>query len=1625
MTLRARTGGRRSPVATILAAGILLVALGGMSPATARGDRPGGGGSASVAAERSSTLLRVALPAGLSRLSTTSSSTGSLAGLPGARLDPEPGHFLLPVIDLMVALPEGARVRRGWLDGGRTRTVSTHPRLLRRVLRETPAPTITAEAAPADDAPAPGVVVLGDGWWHGAHLAQVRVRPLGVVQGELVLREGAELVLELQAAIPPPGVVHPHRWSNERIERARRLLRGQVANPGDVDRFVAFSSPVAAGPMTAGRAGGGLPLQKTPSLGTGPYRYLVVCPAALASAFAPLADFRESQGLPALVVTLEEILASYRQGMDLAETLRLYLRDAYEKWGVDYVLLGGDTQLVPTRHLISTYYPPGGSTEIPTDLYFAGLDGDWNADGDAILGEPYLSGSDPGDFCDFIPELAVGRAPVSTLQEATVFVDKVIAYEQGAGTPRFDRALFAAEVLFPADWQPGDTIIRDGAIVSEGLLNTITNWSDGGFSATRRYQNHTAYPGAVEETKANVLADLDSGTYGLFHHVGHGFYYNMSVGDANIFVQDADQLVNGGDTFVLMALNCDSAAFDFDCLLERFLRNPNGGSVASIGSARAAFDITTNEYQQALYKVIFRGWRQRLGDAILESRLGFAENTFYNSVDRWTQLVYTLLGDPAMRMWTGRPKGIVVDAPATVMTGAPPITVSVTDSLGTPLDSVAVVLRTPGEPLVAGWTGSDGTVRIDLPTELARSWTLHVNGRNVRPYTGSVTVVAGPSPELSVEGFAIDDSSGNGNGRIEAGETVQLTAVVVNGGSSGVAGGNLHLSSSDPWLSVLSPDATFPPVAAGGLTSAAGSFTVRAAQGAPDGHRAVVTIALDDGSGGSWTDEKRLDLLNGEVEIVELGLDDSAGNGDGVVDAGETVQLVFTLKNYGAASVTGVTGTLRSLDPLATVLDGGGSWGPLDGPLSTAVNQADPFAVVESDVSAPRLYRLVLATFGGAVDSVDFDLRAPAAVTGLSPGLAGPGSIVLSWNASTERDLMGYVVSRRLAGSGSWSRANADVLTAGAVFLDEGLPGRTAFEYRVQAVDRGGLLGPPSKVIQVSTAPPEIGCFPLPMGQETSGALAVGEVDGDGVLDVAVPSDFLYVVDGQCREKVDGDNDAQTFGPINAVGGGWGPSGVSLGALNGVGPDDIVGENWSTHEIYVYDGAGTLRPGWPQPMFGQAWTTPVLGDLDGDGRLEIVTNDVKGWTYAFHDDGSEVADGDGDSTTTGPIAPQRVGEIFGRTTPALLDVDGDGRPEILFGSKFGGGSDEFFYALKGDGSGNAAGWPKNLGIDSVFLASPAIGDVDGDGQAEIVALSEKDSLYVWRKDGSPLAPFPVYVLSRSTAFLSQTPSPALCDFEADGRLEIVAVAIEAPDLARVHIFDAQGQERAGWPQTVPGLSESSPVVGDLDGDGALDVVFGIGGGQDNLPSLVYAWRQDGTLLDGFPIRLDGFVRATPTICDFNGDGNVDLVLASWDRLIHVWDLGAPFDPTKAPWPTFHANARRDGVYSPGAGKTTGQESRRPLGAVRLLPNLPNPFNPATEIIFELPDDFGGRVELSIIDLAGRRVRTLVAGPLRAGLHRVRWDGRDRRGVEVASGVYFARLRAEGSPPVTRKLTLVR
>ena len=125
------------------------------------------------------------------------------------------------------------------------------------------------------------------------------------------------------------------------------------------------------------------------------YQYVAITSQAMIDATTDytindLIAYKQSRGMTATVVSLESIYANYA-GVDQQEKIRNFIIDAYNNWGTDYVLLGGDTNVVPYRALWVDMGMSASEQSIPSDLYYQCLDGNFNSDGDAI-GESRTTG---------------------------------------------------------------------------------------------------------------------------------------------------------------------------------------------------------------------------------------------------------------------------------------------------------------------------------------------------------------------------------------------------------------------------------------------------------------------------------------------------------------------------------------------------------------------------------------------------------------------------------------------------------------------------------------------------------------------------------------------------------------------------------------------------------------------------------------------------------------------------------------------------------------------------------------------------------------------------------------------------------------------------------------------------------------------------------------------------------------------------------------------------------------------------------------------------------------------------------------------------------------------------------
>ena len=257
-------------------------------------------------------------------------------------------------------------------------------------------------------------------------------------------------------------------------------------------------------------------------------------------------------------------------------------------------------------------------------------------------------------------------------------------------------------------------------------------------------------------------------------------------------------------------------------------------------------------------------------------------------------------------------------------------------------------------------------------------------------------------------------------------------------------------------------------------------------------------------------------------------------------------------------------------------------------------------------------------------------------------------------------------------------------------------------------------------------------------------------------------------------------------------------------------------------------------------------------DLDGDGQSEIIFGAADSLVHALQLDGSEL-----------PGFPVLTGNKI-EATPSVGDVDNDGDLEIIIGSR-----DNNLYLIQHDGSSSV------LYAASGYIFAPAtLYDLDGDGDLEIIVPGYDDELIVVHHDGSNFTGFPLTLEDHMTK------GAAVGDINADGNVNIIVGTWG--DL--IHVFNLDGTEAPGFPVDLGDNLKSAPALVDLDNsqDGQLELVFGC---DDNN---LHAYSSTGEPLWSFA-TLGQNVQTDPAVCDMDGDGDLEIAFGGLDRGIYVLD----------------------------------------------------------------------------------------------------------------------------------------
>ncbi|MFW3145951.1 MAG: C25 family cysteine peptidase [Thermoplasmatota archaeon] len=447
--------------------------------------------------------------------------------------------------------------------------------------------------------------------------------------------------------------------------------------------------------------------------------YLIITNKDLEEAVEPLAEWKTQKGLFTLVYTTEEIEELYDTG-DLAAKMRHLVMDLEGQYDLEYLLLAGDYDLVPTRNTHNEYPASmyGEPSNFATDGYFACVDSgtSWNKDGDSRYGEY-------GEIDDVIPDLAVGRLAINDGEVMAKKVSDLVSREKNL---TFSKDMPTSIHMAGDNGQnPGDS--REimeffwEEYINGSLRGRETIYYDN--SGTMQYSKNS-FKEAVDE-KSQVM--------GYFSH-------GQFSGIPNLFDKsDVQTLSDNGPDGMLFAMACLTGWFDRptggmisgpgDCFAEALTEEPGKGLVGYMGASRLAVGNTDTSYdgdapglQQDYYRAVRKVMDGKLEPAIgaiyRDAITSFASsfhpfpNSQYDGSKR-TYMEYNLLGEPDQPLILSEPGMLRMEY--SLSPDRSSVHVKVINGSNEPVEGAVVTVSRLEELGVKGRTDGNGESDLEIP----------------------------------------------------------------------------------------------------------------------------------------------------------------------------------------------------------------------------------------------------------------------------------------------------------------------------------------------------------------------------------------------------------------------------------------------------------------------------------------------------------------------------------------------------------------------------------------------------------------------------------------------------------------------------------------------------------------------------------------------------------------------------------------------------------------------------------------------------------------------------------------------------------------------------------------------
>ncbi len=565
-------------------------------------------------------------------------------------------------------------------------------------------------------------------------------------------------------------------------------------------------------------------------------------------------------------------------------------------------------------------------------------------------------------------------------------------------------------------------------------------------------------------------------------------------------------------------------------------------------------------------------------------------------------------------------------------------------------------------------------------------------------------------------------------------------------------------------------------------------------------------------------------------------------------------------------------------------------------------------------------------------------------------------------------------------------------------------------------------------------------------GRYSEGA-AWADINNDGYLDLFVPDLHLTATNQLFINNQDGSFREVTSGPVVSEIGRT--SGGYFGDFDNDGDADLFVANYlyTNNFLYLNDGLGNFTKVVDGDIVNdgsRAFGASIV-DYDNDGFLDIYV--VNGASSNFGEN-NFLYRNNGDATFTQITSGPLVEDSAHSSSATWCDYDNDGDSDLFVANGFTEDPTQVgnaFYRNNGDGTFTELAL-SDIGLWQSYGSNGSWGDYDNDGDFDLYVtnfIGINNHLFSNNGDGTFTRIFSGIAVNDRGDSVSSTWG----DYDNDGDLDLYVTNDFNENNVLYRNDDGEFVKVVDGDLVNDGGRSNGAIWGDYDNDGDLDLYVPNGQRPATQNNILY--RNDNasgnhwvnikcvgvasnTSAIGAKVRakatIDGVerwqLRQVSGSSGFNAQNspNVEFGFGAAvliDSLVIEWPSGAVDVYTEVATDSFYQATEGIGL---GAVVISIESDQPGISDFALLANYPNPFNPVTTIEYRL--DSTSEIELSVFDIQGRPVKKLVAGVQGPGGFRIQWTGVDDGGQQVASGIYYYRLR-QGKRAITRSMVLLR